>query len=733
MSDTILKIKGLNKTLGKKQILHSIDMECYGGEVYGFLGPNGAGKTTTIKIAVGLLQLDEGEISIDGKDIRKDFEGAMANVGGIVENPEMYKYLSGLENLRQYARMREGVTEERIKEVVELVRLSNRINDKVSKYSLGMRQRLGVAQAILHRPKLLILDEPTNGLDPQGIKELRDILKELAHKEGTCVVVSSHLMSEMEMMCDRVGIIANGKMIGSYTMEELISQSDSSIAEYVLEVDDPQKAMGLIMLADEGKCIDKETGAVVLSIPVEIEKKKIASVNKTLIEGGVSLYTVHRRENKKLEDVFIELTGGKVSTKIMIVLIIICALGLSGIALFAKHNMESNNYSSYDATGDYQQTIDWLKDTNGDPNEIAMWQYLIDNDIDSDDWRYDVLSAIFADGTGDMSGIKKYLDDNDWRGFCQYRLDNDILTEGEKWEYQYRLDKDISFDKSNEKKNDLIMTVANAKNTIATMGDAKSDGQNIRAKLEDNIKLALYQLDNDKLDNTANQMTLFETSEPEQITFWTVFLTSTSLVTVVALLAIVIAGGIVSSEFSQGTVKFLLINPVKRWKILMSKYFTVITVGYIMLCILFVVMIPITGLMLGFDGFSTPYIYVSGGEVKEMPTLLYAAEQYLMKSVEMVVMSTLAFAISSLVRSTALAIGVSVFTMCIGSTVTQLLGQLGQDWARFLVFANTDLASISKGGSIFAQHSLTFAVGVLIAHMVVFLLTAWDGFTKRSV
>lgn len=423
----------------------------------------------------------------------------------------------------------------------------------------------------------------------------------------------------------------------------------------------------------------------------------------------------------------------KLSTKIMIVLIIICALGLSGIALFAKHNMESNNYSSYDATGDYQETIDWLKNTNGDPNEIAMWQYLIDNDIDSNDWRYDVLSAVFANGTGDMSGIKKYLDDNDWRGFCQYRLDNDILTEGEKWEYQYRLDKDISFDKSNEKKNDLIMTVANAKNTIATMGDAKSDGQNSRAKLEDNIKLALYQLDNDKLDNTANQMTLFETDEPEQITFWTVFLTSTSLVTVVALLAIVIAGGIVSSEFSQGTVKFLLINPVKRWKILMSKYFTVITVGYIMLCILFVVMIPITGLMLGFDGFSTPYIYVSGGDVKEMPTLLYAAEQYLMKSVEMVVMSTLAFAISSLVRSTALAIGVSVFTMCIGSTVTQLLGQFGQDWARFLVFANTDLASISKGSSIFAQHSLTFAVGVLIAHMVVFLLTAWDGFTKRSV
>nr|WP_295209827.1 ABC transporter ATP-binding protein [Ruminococcus sp.] len=294
--------------MGKKHILHDIDMECCGGEVFGFLGPNGAGKTTTIKIVVGLLQLDSGEITIDGKDIHKDFEGAMANVGGIVENPEMYKYLSGLENLRQYARMREGITEERIKEVVELVRLSNRINDKVSKYSLGMRQRLGVAQAILHKPKLLILDEPTNGLDPQGIKELRDVLKDLAHKENTCVVVSSHLMSEMEMMCDRVGIIANGKMIGEYTMADLVSRSDSSMSEYVLEVSDPNKALGIIVLAEEGKKLDHETGLITLSIPTDIEKKKIASINKSLIENGVDLYTVRRQENKKLEDVFIELT-----------------------------------------------------------------------------------------------------------------------------------------------------------------------------------------------------------------------------------------------------------------------------------------------------------------------------------------------------------------------------------------------------------------------------------------
>lgn len=137
--NVLLKVSHLNKSIGGRQILHDISFEVYAGEVFGFLGPNGAGKTTTIKIAVGLLSLDEGSIMINGIDVKKNFEKAMANVGGIVENPEMYKYLTGMENLKQYARMRKGVTQERINEVVELVKLSNRINDKVSKYSLGMR------------------------------------------------------------------------------------------------------------------------------------------------------------------------------------------------------------------------------------------------------------------------------------------------------------------------------------------------------------------------------------------------------------------------------------------------------------------------------------------------------------------------------------------------------------------------------------------------------------------
>ena len=304
-NNVVLSIKGLNKTIGKKQILHDIDMECYAGEVFGFLGPNGAGKTTTIKTVVGLLLLDEGEVKVCGHDITKEFEAAMENVGGIVENPEMYKFMTGKENLKQYARMR-GLDFSEIDKAVEMVKLSNRINDKVSKYSLGMRQRLGVAQALMHKPKLLILDEPTNGLDPQGIKELRDILKDLAHSDGVCVVVSSHLMSEMELMCDRVGIIANGKMIGTYTMEEIISQSQESVTEYTIETDDAEKAAELL---EDGENVTAQGNMLYLKLANKNAQQEIAEAIKLMAKNDINIYSVHPKESKKLEEVFIELTG----------------------------------------------------------------------------------------------------------------------------------------------------------------------------------------------------------------------------------------------------------------------------------------------------------------------------------------------------------------------------------------------------------------------------------------
>lgn len=308
MAETALKITQLNKTIGKRQILHDINLDVYAGEVFGFLGPNGAGKTTTIKIIVGMLSLDEGSISINGFDVSKQFEKAMSYVGGIVENPEMYKYMTGLQNLEQYARMRKGVTRQRIDEVVELVGLKNRIHDKVSKYSLGMRQRLGVAQAILHHPKVLVLDEPTNGLDPAGIKELRDILKNLAHQEGVSVLVSSHLMAEMEMMCDRVGIIVEGKMVDVQTVEEMISSASGGNQRYVFTVSDVARAISLVqgLQGIQVKALDDRRFEAQVSEAAG--EQQVSDINAAIVQAGIQLYGAAPVEKKKLEDVFIELT-----------------------------------------------------------------------------------------------------------------------------------------------------------------------------------------------------------------------------------------------------------------------------------------------------------------------------------------------------------------------------------------------------------------------------------------
>lgn len=305
-----IKIEHVNKSFGRRKILHDVCLETNTGEVFGFLGPNGAGKTTLIKLIVGLLTLDEGSISVCGQDIEKDFEAAMTEVGGIVENPELYKYMTGMQNLKQYANMRKGVTRERIDEVVELVGLTNRINDKVGKYSLGMRQRLGLAQALLHKPKVLVLDEPTNGLDPSGIKQLRDILKKIAHTEDVCVFVSSHLMSEMELMCDRVGIIVGGTIKSVQTIEEMLKSMDGSTATYDYKVNNAEEAKNLIgEKYPDCEIICNGDSEFTLTVSVDDTNELIADVNAIIISGGVRLYSVAKKENRSLEDAFIELTN----------------------------------------------------------------------------------------------------------------------------------------------------------------------------------------------------------------------------------------------------------------------------------------------------------------------------------------------------------------------------------------------------------------------------------------
>jgi ABC-2 type transport system ATP-binding protein len=303
MEQPIVQLQQVTKKIGKKTIINNLSLDLPLGEVFGFLGPNGAGKTTTIRMMVGLMAMTSGEIKIGGYSIRSQYQQAIRHVGAIVENPEMYKYLTGYQNLVHFARMIDGVTPQRIQEVIDLVGLESRIHDKVKTYSLGMRQRLGVAQAILHRPKLLILDEPTNGLDPAGIRELRDYLRQLSKEEGIAVFVSSHLLSEMELMCDRVAIIQNGKLIDVRTIQQggINAQSDVNI---LFEVDKPAEAIAVA--AELGKDALKEGDSIVL----EANRDFVASFNARLVAEGIKVYGI-RVQTKSLEDQFLEVTGGE--------------------------------------------------------------------------------------------------------------------------------------------------------------------------------------------------------------------------------------------------------------------------------------------------------------------------------------------------------------------------------------------------------------------------------------
>ena len=293
MGELILKCDKLNKSFGKKKILKDVSFELYEGDILGFIGPNGAGKTTTIKMILGLQSIDSGSVLINGYDIKKDFEKAILSVGTIVENPDLYMYLTGYENLKLVANMYKNIDKNRIDEVIKIVKLEQRINDKVSKYSLGMRQRLGIAQAILHRPNLLILDEPTNGLDPEGIKELREIIKNLALKENVGVLISSHNLSELESFCNKVVIIKNGKIIDKNNLSEVKKIEHS----YIIEVDNINNIKNIIGLDIE--FISSNT------FKVNIDKENIPLIIKKLVDNNINIYMI-KEETISLEDAFLK-------------------------------------------------------------------------------------------------------------------------------------------------------------------------------------------------------------------------------------------------------------------------------------------------------------------------------------------------------------------------------------------------------------------------------------------
>jgi ABC-2 type transport system ATP-binding protein len=296
----VVELKNVTKVIKGKKIIDNLSFDIYEGEVFGFLGPNGAGKTTTIRMIVGLMGITSGDIVICGKNVKKDFEGALRQVGGIVENPELYKFLTGYENLKQYARMVKGITKEKIDEIVELVGLTPRIHDKVKTYSLGMRQRLGIAQSLLHDPKVMILDEPTNGLDPAGIREVRDHLRMLTKEKGMAVIVSSHLLSEMEMMCDRIAIIKQGKLVDVQNIRDFVQDQKQ---KYYIEVNKESINKLSNEVLNGITIVPRESG-----IEVELEKENVPLLIRQLVENNVEIFEV-KVISKTLEERFLEITA----------------------------------------------------------------------------------------------------------------------------------------------------------------------------------------------------------------------------------------------------------------------------------------------------------------------------------------------------------------------------------------------------------------------------------------
>ena len=296
----IIEVKDINKSFGPKQILHNVSFDINEGEILGFIGPNGAGKTTTIKLILGLQSIDSGEVFINGYSVKTDFEKAIERVGAIVESPDLYMYLSGRQNLKLIANMYDNITDQEIDDIVKLVGLGNRINDKVSKYSLGMRQRLGIAASLIHKPNVLILDEPTNGLDPEGIKEMRELLVKLAKEDKIAILISSHNLSELDNFVTDTCIIKNGQIVSATTVKELKKLSKTT---FKIELN-TTKGVDKIFKT-KCKIIDED------SMELFVEKEDITECIDKLIKKDYKVYQVVMEE-LTLEDAFMMKTGGNV-------------------------------------------------------------------------------------------------------------------------------------------------------------------------------------------------------------------------------------------------------------------------------------------------------------------------------------------------------------------------------------------------------------------------------------
>ena len=301
MDNIILKIENLEKNFGKLKAVKNVNLEVKKGDVFGFLGPNGAGKSTTIRMVLGLVNPDKGRIIIDGLEIQKDYKEALKKVGTMVETPSFYEYLTGYENLKLTAKLYQGIKHVDIIKILKKVGLKDRKDNKVKTYSVGMKQRLGLARALINKPQLVILDEPTSGLDPQGKKEIRELIKGLAETEDVTFFICTHQLNEVEQICNRVAILQEGKIIAN----RHINKKEN---EKWIEIYTRQKNEAKMILKQDEKIKNmkiSKNGLLIYTKETQIEK-----INSLLNQRGIKVkYIIPEMES--LEEYYLKETGGK--------------------------------------------------------------------------------------------------------------------------------------------------------------------------------------------------------------------------------------------------------------------------------------------------------------------------------------------------------------------------------------------------------------------------------------
>jgi ABC-2 type transport system ATP-binding protein len=306
MSETILATSGLGKKFGDRWAVKDLDLEVYSGDVFGFLGPNGAGKSTTIRMILTLLSPTAGSVKIFGREVKENREFVLSRVCGIVEKPDFYLYLSAYKNLEFLGSLTHKVTKNEIIEALEVVGLKSRASDKVKTFSHGMKQRLGIAQAILTKPELIILDEPTSGLDPQGMKEVRELVLTLSKEHGTTIFLSSHLLTEVEAVANRMAVLNHGELIAQGAVSELL---DGDSSHYSLQAVPQDKAVELLKKTAWVEIIsvaDSTNGPG--GIDVHVESGRAAELNRLLVTNGIDVSSFTAKRN--LEDYFLKITEG---------------------------------------------------------------------------------------------------------------------------------------------------------------------------------------------------------------------------------------------------------------------------------------------------------------------------------------------------------------------------------------------------------------------------------------